>query len=478
MSDCCTPGTGFPNSNSMTQLALNHSVVWEEICMIQQAILAAASQCQPGGGQMCATIGGTTPMTFVSGILEILITNGGVSAIPNYEGIVATAGQTVVNTIVNTLPISGNTSYLLVFVNGIMQMEGASLQYTVTGPNQITFTDPLVLNDSIAIYSYATGVSFGGGSGYYADTPTVYFEPPVGVTPSVTATGTVTTNGGNIISININNGGLGYEPVPATMAVTSTILGVGAILEPLVNAAGQIVNVNIVSGGTGYTLSDTITATRAVLPNMSYVNAVFKITAVSITGEILSIAILNPGSGYQDSVTTAVIRSSLNPLVPYPLGSGFIGSVFTDVAGTITSVIVNNSGAGYSTFLPYLVITDPGTGAVTQVTLSGDSVASIAVIEPGTGYTSDAIGVVFNPPTAPLPNPPINPAVVDIVVAENTWGTDPNLYWQVWAGTATNKQIQLQMNQVLSYFTGLGYTIKIQSNPETGSTIQWKVCWG
>jgi hypothetical protein len=460
----------------MQQLATNFPVVWEEICMLQQAILAASSQCQVGGGQMCATIGGTTPMTFVSGILEILVTNGGSSAIPSYEGQTATAGQTVVNTIVNTIPISGNTSYLLVFVNGVMQMEGALLQYTVTGANQITFTYPLTLGMSIAIYSYATGVSFGGGSGYYADTPSVFFVPPVGAVPSVVATGTVSTNGGNILAINITNGGLGYQPIPATMSVSS-ILGAGAVLQPLVNGAGGVVSVNIANAGLNYTVNDTVTATRAVLPNLAYVDAVFKITAVSITGQILSVAVLNPGSGYQDSVTTPIIVSSLNPLVAYPLGTGFLGSVFTDIAGTITAVTVDNPGAGYATYLPYLVITDPGTGAVTQVNLSGTSVSSITVLSPGTGYTSAATGVVFNPPTAPLPNPPANPAVVDIVVAENTFGTNPNLYYQVWVGTATNKPIQLQLNSVLSYFKGLGYTIQIQTNPATGSTIQWKICW-
>lgn len=477
MSDCCTPGTGFPNASTMQQLATNFPVVWEEICMIQQALLAASSQCQPGGGQMCTVVGGTTPMTFVSGILEILITNGGTSTIPNYQGIVATAGQTVVNTIVNTLPISGNTSYLLVFVNGVMQMEGALLNYTVTGPNQITFTSPLNLNDDIAIYSYATGVTIGGGSGYYEDSPSVFFVPPVGVVPAIVATGTVTTNGSGILSINMTNGGLGYQPVPATLAVTSTILGIGAVLAPLVNAAGQIVNVNIINGGLNYTVNDTITATRAVLPNIAYVNAVFKITAVSITGQILAIAVLTPGSGYQDSVTTALITSTLNPLVAYPSGSGVQTTVFTDIAGTITNTIVTNGGSGYGVNPPYLVITDPGTGAVTLVTLSGTSVASIAVLSPGSGYTQSAIGVVFNPSTAALPNPPANPAVVDIVVAENTWGTNPNLYWQVWTGAATNKPIQLQMNSVLSYFRGLGYTIIIQTNPATGSTIQWKICW-
>lgn len=475
MSDCCTPGSGFPNAATMVQLATNFPVVWEEICKLQQAILAASSQCQIGGGQMCTTVAGSTPMTFVTGITEINVTST-TTTVPSYETVTASAGQTIVNTAVSTIAMTGTTSYLQVFVNGIFQQEGALFNYIVTGANQITFLSPLALNDDVAIYSYATGVTVGGGSGYYNDTPAVYFEPPVGVIPSVVATGTVTTNGGNIISINITNGGAGYQPVPATMSVSS-LTGVGAILEPLVNGAGGVVTVNIVNGGTNYTIGDTVTATRAVLPNIAYVNAIFQITSVSITGEIVGVAVLASGSGYQDSVTTPVIVSSLDPLVSYPLGTGFLGSVFTDVGGTITAVTVNNAGAGYAVYPPYLVISDPGTGAVTQVTLSGTSVASIAVIEPGSGYTQNATGIVFNPPTASLPNPPANPAIVDIVVAENTYGTIPGLYYQVWAGLATNRPIQLQLNSVLAYFKGLGYTIIIQTNPLTGSTIQWKICW-
>lgn len=475
MSDCCTPGTGFPTGPQMGQMALNNPTVWEEICKLQQAILAAASQCQVGGGQFCTTVAGNTPMTFVDGIIAVNIDTT-TTTTPQYEAIVATAGQTVVNTTVTTTPMSGTTIYLLVFVNGIQQMEGASFNFTVTGANQITFTFPLNLNDNIAIYSYVGGVTTGGGSGYYEDTPSVFFEPPVGVVPSIVATGTVTTNGGNILSINITNGGLDYEPVPATMSVSS-VLGLGAVLQPLVNAAGGVVSVNIVSGGANYTVLDTVTATRAVLPNIAYIDAVFQITSVSITGAITGVAVLVAGSGYQDSVTVPKIVSTLNPLVDYPLGTGFFGTVFTDVFGTITAVTVDNPGAGYATYPPYLVVTDPGTGATFLVHLSGTSVSSIDVLTPGSGYTQGATGVVFNPSTAPLPNPPADPAVVEIVVANNTYGTDPNLYYQVWAGTLTNKQIQLQLNAVLSYFKGLGYSIIIQTNPETGSTIQWKICW-
>lgn len=390
----CNSPVGFPPASEMQKLATNLPVVWEEICMIQQAILAASSQCQPGGGQMCTTIGGNTPMTFVSGVSSIDVVDG--------------------------------------------------------------------------------------GSGYYTDTPSVKFIPPVGVIPSIEATATVTTNGGNILSIDVTNPGADYQPVNATLSVSS-IGGSLAELSPLVNAAGNIVGINIVNGGTGYTTADTVVAARAVLPHIGYVNATFAITSVSVTGEIISIAILNPGSGYQPSTTQVQIVSSLNPAMPYPLGGGFIGTVLTDNAGAILDVTVNSTGAGYTTFNPYLVISDPGTGAQTLVNLgtglTATSVASVDVTKLGANYTSSATGSILNPPTAPLPNPPSDPAIITVNVATNTFGTTPLLYWQVWTNTITNKAIQIQLNTVLSYFTGLGYTIIIQTNPETGSTIQWKVCW-
>lgn len=390
MTDCCTPGPGFPNASLMQQMALNQPVVWQEICKIQQAILDASSNCQNGGAKMSVTVSGDTPMTFISGIESVTVNSG--------------------------------------------------------------------------------------GNGYFIDSPSVRFVPPVGVIPSIIATGSVTTNGGNITGITITNGGLGYQPVPASMSVSS-LTGFGAILKPLVNGAGEIVGVDIVNGGSGYTISDSVIATRAVLPNIAYENAIFSITSVSVSGQILSINIINPGSGYQDSVTELIIASTLNPQMYYPLGTGFAGTVLTNISGTITQVVINNTGAGYSLYAPYLVITDPGSGAKTNVVLTGQSVTSVGVLNRGTNYTTSATGTIFNPPTAQLPNPPVSSATVTINVSENTYGTNPNLYWQVWSGTVTDKQIQMQLNQVLSYFKGLGYSIQIQTNPSTGSTISWYLAW-
>jgi hypothetical protein len=142
-------------------------------------------------------------------------------------------------------------------------------------------------------------------------------------------------------------------------------------------------------------------------------------------------------------------------------------------------VLITNSGQGYADFNPYLVISDSGTGAQTSVvidTLSG-TVTAINVIKSGTNYTQLAAGFVFNPPTAALPNPPTFAANVKLNISQNTFGTNPQLYYQVWSGTVTNKPIQMQMSQVISYFQSLGYTIIIQSNPNNPSTIQWKICW-
>ena len=60
MADCVSTTTStfsFPNASTMEQLATNYSVIWREICAIMQAILAASSQCQVGGGRMCTVVG-------------------------------------------------------------------------------------------------------------------------------------------------------------------------------------------------------------------------------------------------------------------------------------------------------------------------------------------------------------------------------------------------------------------------------------
>ena len=74
---------------------------------------------------------------------------------PSYESLVATAAQTVFTTTVNTFANGSGKSYIQVFVNGLLQREGATKAYTVTGANEITFNTGLLVNDEVDLYSFA-----------------------------------------------------------------------------------------------------------------------------------------------------------------------------------------------------------------------------------------------------------------------------------------------------------------------------------
>ena len=50
-------------------------------------------------------------------------------------------------------------------------------------------------------------------------------------------------------------------------------------------------------------------------------------------------------------------------------------------------------------------------------------------------------------------------------------------YYIVWQGTATDRAIQNQMNQVIKHFSDLGYKIERLTNTSTSRTFKWYVYW-
>jgi hypothetical protein len=76
--------------------------------------------------------------------------------VPHHIQLVATAAQTVVNTSpLLTTAKTATTAYIQVYRNGVLQQEGSSKAFTVTGASQITFASGLALNDDIAVFAYA-----------------------------------------------------------------------------------------------------------------------------------------------------------------------------------------------------------------------------------------------------------------------------------------------------------------------------------
>lgn len=50
-------------------------------------------------------------------------------------------------------------------------------------------------------------------------------------------------------------------------------------------------------------------------------------------------------------------------------------------------------------------------------------------------------------------------------------------YFSVWQGTETDRAIQRQMNEVLRFYTNLGYKIDRLANTVTNKTIKWYLYW-
>jgi hypothetical protein len=76
------------------------------------------------------------------------------SKAPKFDRILATASQTIVTTLIPVKASAFPMLHILVFRNGVLQQEGTGMSFTVTGPTQLTFANPLTANDNITIISY------------------------------------------------------------------------------------------------------------------------------------------------------------------------------------------------------------------------------------------------------------------------------------------------------------------------------------
>lgn len=50
-------------------------------------------------------------------------------------------------------------------------------------------------------------------------------------------------------------------------------------------------------------------------------------------------------------------------------------------------------------------------------------------------------------------------------------------YFNVWQGTAEDRQKIAQMNKIVKYFSDLGYAIERRTNTNTDSTFMWVIAW-
>ena len=286
----------FIKATDARSLARNTTLLWNEVCGIQEGILAAID-----AGAYEATIADGTPMTQVNEVQSVTIVNGG----SNYFPVEATA------TIVHPNGINGS---VIPVVNGGV-ITGFTVAVPGTGyePVESTINMTGVGNGDAVIVPYVD--SAGGITAYAVTTPGTGYV--IGdIVPAVRAAGTgvdfvATVNSingtGGVLTIDITTNGTGYDAVVATVTITHPN---GAGFDGAVNVtSGVITGVTILDGGVSYNiLYPTATVTSATGQG-----AVLDIGATDITaGVIDSIQVTDGGYGYSttDTITITAAQTS------------------------------------------------------------------------------------------------------------------------------------------------------------------------
>ena len=159
----------------------------------------------------------------------------------------------------------------------------------------------------------------------------------------------VEASGGNVISLDITNGGSAYDPSGTLTAVGGGGSGFSGTF--LATASGGWVDaLNIVSGGSGYNENGTLSAVGGG-------GSGFSATYNQISGVVDSVMLLSGGENYVSAPEITIVSPS------GVTGAGAFVSSSVQVSGAINSVTVTDAGRGYYS-VPSIVIGAEGVDAV------------------------------------------------------------------------------------------------------------------
>lgn len=184
--------------------------------------------------------------------------------------------------------------------------------------------------------------------------------------PRICPTCCVTTCGSICIIVGNScfvSGNPGYAVPGATVAVT----GPGTITGSPCTATGLVTSVTRPTGGSGYTSVPTVTIAAPVSGTTATATAVMPATSLTTLTKTAS------GSGYTGTPTAT-------------FSYGNAAAQVRLVATTVASIAVVNGGTGYGT--PTVTVSSGGgTGATATATVVGGVVTAINVTAPGSGFT-------------------------------------------------------------------------------------------
>jgi hypothetical protein len=180
----------------------------------------------------------------------------------------------------------------------------------------------------------------------------------------------------------------------------------------------------------------------------------------SIMEAIITQSGLGKFEAYVDDGTTMTIST------PSVQRIGTVNNPTINVGDTLiidnTTITLGTSGTSLNA-----IISDINDASLPGITASKDAGYLVLTIEDSAGATwSYEIGAGTANTSLGL--------VAGVYSITNPTSVD---YYIVWQGSATDRAIQNQMNQVIKYFSDLGYKIERLTNTSTSRTFKWYVYW-
>lgn len=152
---------------------------------------------------------------------------------------------------------------------------------------------------------------------------------------------------GGVSTITIENAGAGYRSVPVVFTSTpETADGTNPVFTAVLSG-GPISSSVIVTAGTGYSVNDVITlpapSKRTLVDGvLTFDQATAKVSTVNGGGGITAVEITHAGGGYINNIDVP-ITSSISS------SGGTLGVItFVSTASSISNIIINNRGSGFS----------------------------------------------------------------------------------------------------------------------------------
>lgn len=321
---------------------------------------------------------------------------------------------------------------------------------TITGGVQAKFQAILTL-DAVTQFR-----SINSGSGYNV-VPSATLSNGSGAVVIANLTATVVSD------ITVDAVGSGYT------TANVTIVGGGASVAATASAnisGGEIISIDLIDPGVGY-----IDQPIAVIDGDG-IDATATVNLVPTN--IDSFSLTNIGSGYNYPPTITV-----NP------GPALGVALLTETG--IDHVLVTNRGQNYTSIpIVYVIPGTNQAGTPTSPIMSvslGYSVAYISITSSGTDYSSVPTVTLSDPN---ISDGSTATATATIGAGSGTFVLMPyhssRDYFKAWKGqqlsnTQWTRPYAERMDTVIAYFTNLGYNINRITNTDTNNTLVWKVVW-